>query len=44
VEEPAEAIVLRQSREPGTRVQAGFEVRLYLDEEPAAEEAIDEGQ
>lgn len=36
-EELTEQIVQRQSREPGTRVPEGFEIRLYLgDEEPAA--------
>jgi beta-lactam-binding protein with PASTA domain len=35
-ESAAEQPVRRQSREPGTRVPEGFEIRLYIgDEEPA---------
>lgn len=34
-EDVSEEIVQRQSREPGTRVREGFEIRLYLEEEPA---------
>lgn len=30
----SEEIVQRQSREPGTSVREGFEIRLYLEEEP----------
>lgn len=33
-EDVSEQIVMRQSREPGTRVREGFEIRLYLNEEP----------
>lgn len=33
-EEVSEETVQRQSREPGTRVREGFEIRLYLEEEP----------
>lgn len=33
-EDVSEHIVQRQSREPETRVREGFEIRLYLDEEP----------
>ncbi|MEX0747696.1 MAG: PASTA domain-containing protein [Rhodothermales bacterium] len=36
-EDTSEAVVHRQSRDPGTRVPAGFEVRIYLDEEPPLE-------
>jgi beta-lactam-binding protein with PASTA domain len=32
-DDTSEAVVHRQSRDPGTRVPAGFEVRIYLDEE-----------
>lgn len=32
----SEEIVQRQSREPGTSVREGFEIRLYLEEEPPA--------
>lgn len=31
---PSEEVVQRQSREPGTSVREGFEIRLYLEEEP----------
>jgi beta-lactam-binding protein with PASTA domain len=34
--EVSEEIVQRQSREPGTSVREGFEIRLYLEEEPPA--------
>jgi beta-lactam-binding protein with PASTA domain len=33
-EDLSEEIVQRQSREPGTSVREGFEIRLYLEEEP----------
>lgn len=33
-EDASEVTVQRQSREPGTRVREGFEIRLYLEEEP----------
>lgn len=33
-EDMSERIVQRQSREPETRVREGFEIRLYLDEQP----------
>lgn len=32
-EDASETIVQRQSREPGTRVREGFEIRLYLNEQ-----------
>lgn len=32
--DPLEEVVQRQSREPGTSVREGFEIRLYLEEEP----------
>lgn len=38
-EEVAEMTVNRQSREPGTRVRQGFEVRLFLEEEKEEEES-----
>lgn len=34
-QDASEQIVQRQSREPGTRVQEGFEIRLILDDEEA---------
>lgn len=33
IEDPSEEIVQRQSREPGTRVREGFEIRLFVGEE-----------